>query len=391
MSDAPIYEIDPKAFWADPYPDLKRMRAAAPIAYVPQLNATLITRRDDIFAQEKRVEVFSSDQPEGLMTVLMGQNMMRKDGADHAAERKAVFPTVSPKTVRDVWTAQFRARTAEVLDRIAPMGACDLVKDFALPVSGEALKAITGLTNMSYAEMDRVSQGMIDGCANYAGDPEVEARCHDCTASIDRHIDDRMPELRAAPDHSLLSVQMQAGLSDAQIRANVKLAISGGQNEPRDAIAGTAWALLTHPDQLAMVQTGQATWMQAFEEYARWISPIGMSPRRVAKRDTVNGVTFEPEDRVFLMFGSGNRDEAVFARPDLYDLTQDCSASIAFGAGPHFCAGAWASKALIGDVALPTLFDRLRGLRLDPPEASRFGGWAFRGPLSMPVAWDAAG
>lgn len=391
MSDAPIYEIDPKAFWADPYPDLKRMRAEAPIAFVPQLGATLITRRDDIFTQEKRVEVFSSDQPEGLMTVLMGQNMMRMDGADHAAERKAVFPTVSPKTVRDVWTDQFRVRTGEVLDRIAPMGACDLVKDFALPVSGEALKAITGLTNMSYQEMDRVSQGMIDGCANYAGDPGVETHCHDCTASIDRHIDERMPQLRVAPDHSLLSVQMQAGLSDAQIRANVKLAISGGQNEPRDAIAGTAWALLTHPDQLALVQTGQATWMQAFEEYARWMSPIGMSPRRVAKRDTVNGVTFEPEDRVFLMFGSGNRDEAVFARPDLYDLTQDCSASIAFGAGPHFCAGAWASKALIGDVALPMLFDRLRGLRLDPPDASRFGGWAFRGPLSMPVAWDAAG
>ena len=388
MSDAPVFEIDPPAFWADPYPSLKRMRAEAPIAFVPQLNATLITRRDDIFTQEKRVEVFSSDQPEGLMTVLMGQNMMRKDGADHAAERKAVFPTVSPKTVRDVWTAQFRARTDEVLDRIAPMGACDLVKDFALPVSGEALKAITGLTNMSYAEMDRVSQGMIDGCANYAGDPEVEAQCHDCTASIDAHIDARMPELRKTPDHSLLSVQMQAGLSEAQIRANVKLAISGGQNEPRDAIAGTAWALLTHPDQLAMVQGGQASWMQAFEEYARWISPIGMSPRRVAKCDTVNGVTLEPEDRVFLMFGSGNRDEAVFARPDDFDLTQDCSASIAFGAGPHFCAGAWASKALIAEVALPMLFARLPGLRLDPPEATRFGGWAFRGPLAMPVAWD---
>ena len=385
MSNAPVFEIDPKAFWADPYPALKRMRAEAPIAYVPQLGATLITRRDDIFTQEKRIDVFSSDQPEGLMTVLMGQNMMRKDGADHAAERKAVFPTVSPKTVRDVWTAQFRARTAEVLDRIASLGRCDLVKDFALPVSGEALKAMTGLTNMSYAEMDRVSQGMIDGCANYAGDPEVEANCHDCTGSIDRHIDDRMPQLRETPDHSLLSVQMQAGLSDAQIRANVKLAISGGQNEPRDAIAGAAWALLTHPEQLAMVLAGEASWMQAFEEYARWISPIGMSPRRVARRDTVNGVTFEPEDRVFLMFGSGNRDESVFARPDKFDITQDASASIAFGAGPHFCAGAWASRALIADVALPMLFERFAGLRLSPPEAARFGGWAFRGPLSMPV------
>jgi cytochrome P450 len=226
---------------------------------------------------------------------------------------------------------------------------------------------------------------MIDGCANYAGDPGVEANCHDCTASIDAHIDARMPQLREAPDQSLLSVQMQAGLSEAQIRANVKLAISGGQNEPRDAIAGAAWALLTHPEQLAMVLAGEASWMQAFEEYARWISPIGMSPRRVARRDTVNGVTFEPGDRVFLMFGSGNRDETVFSRPDQFDLTQDASASVAFGAGPHFCAGAWASRALIADVALPMLFESFAGLRLSPPEAARFGGWAFRGPLSMPV------
>ncbi|MBR9844319.1 MAG: cytochrome P450, partial [Rhodobacteraceae bacterium] len=235
-------------------------------------------------------------------------------------------------------------------------------------------------------EMDRVSQGMIDGCANYAGDPEVEAHCHDCTASIDRHIDERMAELVDAPDYSLLSVQMQAGLSDAQIRANVKLAISGGQNEPRDAIAGAVWAMVQHPEQLEMVRAGAATWLQAFEEYARWISPIGMSPRRVAQRAEIEGVTFEPEDRVFLMFGSGNRDEDVFERPEIFDITRDLGPSISFGAGPHFCAGAWASKCLIAEVALPMIFDRLGGLCLEGE--TRFGGWAFRGPLTMPVAWD---
>ncbi len=35
----PVYEIDPKAFWQDPYPDLARMRAMAPVVYVPQLDA----------------------------------------------------------------------------------------------------------------------------------------------------------------------------------------------------------------------------------------------------------------------------------------------------------------------------------------------------------------
>lgn len=386
MSDAPVFEIDPQAFWSDPYPTLKQMRAQAPIAYVPQLDATLFTRRDDIFENEKLIEVFSSDQPDGLMTVLMGQNMMRKDGDAHRQERRAIFPTVSPKTVKNVWLSQFQAATETVLEDILPIGQADMVGDIAMRISGEALKAITGLTNMTWAEMDRVSQGMIDGCSNYAGDPDVEARCHDCTGSIDRHIDQMMPLLKATPNQSLLSVQMQANMPEAAIRANIKLAISGGQNEPRDAISGVVGALLTHPEQLQMILDGKATWLQAFEEYARWMSPIGMSPRRVAQNYSAQGVTFEPEDRVFFMFGSGNRDEGKFAHPDVFDITQDVGPSIAFGAGPHFCAGAWAARSLIADVALPMIFARLPGLRLDGE--TPFGGWAFRGPLRMPVAWS---
>ena len=383
MRQAPIYEIDPQAFWDDPYPDLARMRAETPIAYVPQLDATLITKRDTIFREEKRIHVFSSDQPGGLMTVLMGENMMRKDGDAHALERRAIFPSVSPRTVRDVWKAQFEAATHDVLDRLETNTEINLVTDYAMPVSAQALKAITGLTAMPFAEMDRVSQGMIDGVGNYAGDPAVEANCHDCTASIDAHISAEWDKAAAQPDHSLLSVMIQAGLPEDKIRANIKLAISGGQNEPRDAIAGAVAALLMYPDQLRHVQSGQATWMNVFEEYARWMAPIGMSPRRVAQRDTVDGITFEPETRAFLMFGSGNRDEDIFDAPEVFNVLRDTGRAISFGAGPHFCAGAWASRCLIAEVALPLLFERFPNI--DLTQDVRFGGWAFRGPLSVPV------
>ena len=83
----PDFEIAPDAFWRDPYPDLAKMRALGPFVRVPQLGAVLVTRHADIFTYEKQVEVFSSDQPDGLMTQLMGQNLMRKDGAAHMAER----------------------------------------------------------------------------------------------------------------------------------------------------------------------------------------------------------------------------------------------------------------------------------------------------------------
>ncbi|WP_204114039.1 cytochrome P450 [Shimia biformata] len=386
MSTAPEYTIDPARFAADPYPDLAQMRRDAPICFVPQLNATLFTRRDDIFRQEKRIEVFSSRQPEGLMTLLMGENLMRKDGDAHMAERRALFPTLSPKTVKQHWLPLFRDAADRIIRDLIPQRGCDLVRDFAMPVSAEALKAITGLTTMTAAEMDGVSQAMIDGCANYQGDPQIEAACHRATALIDAHIDAQVPVLRKQPDPSALSVQLEAGLPMESIRANIKLIISGGQNEPRDAIAGTIWALLTTPDAMGMIRNGGAGFVDAFHEYARWVSPIGMSPREVAQADTVNGIDFTPGERVFFMFGSAGRDEAHFDAPDRFDITRDNSAAIPFGAGPHFCAGAPAARAMITEVALPLAFQHLQDLELAGPVP--FHGWAFRGPLSMPVTWS---
>ncbi len=390
MSTAPRFDIDMAAFWRDPYPALAQLRKDAPIAFVPQLGGTVFACRDDIFVCEKNIAVFSSHQPQGLMNRLMGQNMMRKDGEAHMAERKAIFPSVSPKTVKALWTAQFQAHADRILDALESGRGIDFCTDFAMPFSAECLKSITGLTNMRYQDMDAWSQAMIDGIANYTGEPSIEARCHAATAGIDAAINDMVPVVSKAPNQSLLSVMLQAGLPMDSVRANIKLAISGGQNEPRDAIAGTVWALLSHPAELELVRSGQVSWLQAFEEYARWISPIGMSPRRIARSHAVRDITFEVDDRIFFLYGSANRDERHFERAERFDIRRDTSKSIAFGAGPHFCAGAWASRAMIADVALPATFSRLRNLRLASDEDVRFGGWAFRGLAILPVTFDRA-
>jgi cytochrome P450 len=390
MSDAPVVNVDLAEMWDDPYPTLVRMRAETPICFVPEMGATLLTKRDDIHACEKNVAIFSSDQPGGLMNVLMGKNMMRSDGHEHRKERFVYYPAISPRKVKATWMDQFAAIAEAVLDDFAPSdtGDADLVRGYATAMSGESLKVMTGLTNITYQEMDAWSQAMIDGISNYGGDSAIEARCHEATTSIDAAIDERLALLRSKPDHSLLSVMLESGMPLDNARANIKLTISGGENEPRDAIAGATWALLTHPDQLAMARSGEVSWLQVFEEYCRWISPIGMSPRRIADEHEFGGVRFEPEERVFLMFDSANRDEAHFADPDTFDARRDTTAALAFGAGPHFCAGAAASRAMVGEVALPRLFARLPDLRLSSPEGEiKFGGWAFRGPLETPVRW----
>ncbi|MGJ8615590.1 MAG: cytochrome P450, partial [Sulfitobacter sp.] len=120
-------------------------------------------------------------------------------------------------------------------------------------------------------------------------------------------------------------------------------------------------------------------------EYTRLIAPIQMAPRMVARRDRVRDVAFEVGDRVFLMFGSACRDEDHFENADQFDLSRNTSPAIPFGAGPHFCAGAAAARALVAGYAVPMILRRFPNLHLTGP--APFHGWAFRGPTSVPVAW----
>jgi cytochrome P450 len=112
-----------------------------------------------------------------------------------------------------------------------------------------------------------------------------------------------------------------------------------------------------------------------------------MYPRQVTEPVVLAGVPLEPGDRLGLVVASGNRDERVFTAPDEFDVRRPETGHIAFGGGPHFCLGTWVARLAVGQIAVPLLFSRLRGLRLGEP--ARFSGWVFRGPLNLPVVWDA--
>src|SRR5262249_12942009 len=163
----------------------------------------------------------SSHQPNGLMNTLMGHNMMRKDGDAHMSERAQMFPSVSPRAVRATWLTKFQAHADRILDELAPRGAADLVKAFALPLSAECLQDSPGLTNRRYQDMDGWSQAMTDGIANYPGNKEIEARCHAATAGIDAAIDDMIPVVSKHPNTSILSVLLASGQNIGSIRANI--------------------------------------------------------------------------------------------------------------------------------------------------------------------------
>jgi cytochrome P450 len=129
-------------------------------------------------------------------------------------------------------------------------------------------------------------------------------------------------------------------LSDAELYLFFSLLFTAGAETTRNAIAGGLLALAQHPEQYQRLRAEPGMLPTAVEEIVRWTTP-SPAKRRTATRDTVlGGAQIAAADKVVIWEGSANRDEAVFDRPEEFDVTRDPNPHLGFGHGVHFCLGA---------------------------------------------------
>ncbi|AZU61582.1 cytochrome P450 [Neobacillus mesonae] len=378
----------------DPYPIYARLRKEAPICFISSLDRWLVTGWDDCKYIEENHHIFSANENPSMMTKTMGLTMLRQDGASHRRLRMAVEQPLRPKAVRNKWTNIFEGDSAELIDRFIEDGEADLVKQFAGPFAGRTLKRMIGLENVSDQEIQDWSIAFMDGMGNYNDDPVIWNRTEEVNQRINNAIDEVLPFIKKQPNDTILSsmihtyTDLKEQLTIEEIRANVKLIISGGLNEPRDGISSAVWALLTYPDQWKQVSDNPQLYASLSEEAIRYIAPVGMYPRQVAVDTILNGVELKKGDKVMVCLSSANRDERFWTNPDHFDLTREkVKGHMAFSMGSHYCVGAWMARLQLA-IAVPMIMERLPNLRFHPNKESKFWGFGFRGLLNLHVQWD---
>jgi cytochrome P450 len=360
----------------NPHPVLAQLRAREPVAWLPALNAWLVTSYALVDQVLRDPGTFTVDDPRFSTARVVGPSMLSTDGPAHAHHRDPFGPAFRPAAVRTRFASSVRTHTEELLGGLRPHGAAELRREFAGPLAVAVLADVLGLTGIQADTMltwyDAISAA-VSGIS--AGRPIPQA----ATEAFDA--------LRSAIEASLappsLMAEVAASLSVEATVSNAAVLLFGGIDTVEGMITNAALHLLTNPERKP---TDADTLANAVEESLR-LEPAAALLDRYATRDVeLAGARIRAGDLVCVSLSGAHRDPAVFAEPDRFDIARtNVRQHLAFARGPHFCLGAElarfeANTALAALIALPNL-------RLVRPVAPR--GLVFRKPPELPVRWDA--
>lgn len=372
----------------DPYPVYAQMRANTPVLRVKSLGRTLLTRAADTKYVKDNPGLFSANDPNTPMErAFRAHTLMRKDGAAHQAERGAMAPSFTARNIKNCWEPIYTKIAEQYVAALPRDGVVDLFPTLAGPFAARCLTHLLGFPEASDDDMQRWSQILIDGAGNFGWSDALFAECDKANDEMDALFASAAKRLRADPDQSALSVMVNADdpIAQSQIWSNIKIAIGGGINEPRDALLTIVYGLLSNPDQFAACKE-TAMWMQAFDEGVRWVAPIQVSSRLVTADTELRGFLIPKGDTVMTIQASANWDEDIYGSTGhLFNIHRDKAQHQAFGNGPHFCQGTHVARRMLANIMLPMLFDRFPNMSLADPAAVDFYGFGFRGPRHLPV------
>jgi cytochrome P450 len=121
-------------------------------------------------------------------------------------------------------------------------------------------------------------------------------------------------------------------------------------------------------------------------ETLRWEPATHTVLRYAASEVTIRDVRIPRRGAVLLEVGSANRDEDVFADPDVWRPGRPDQRTLTFGAGPHTCLGIHLATAEF-DVLYQELARRYSEFRqTSAPQGLR--GHVFRGPTELRMRWE---
>jgi cytochrome P450 len=393
--------FDPLA--ENPYSFYARARQEEPIVFCPDLNAWLVTRHQDIQSILLQPGKFSSCDTltspvkfsqRALEELIQGYLpvpiVLNTDGAEHVRFRVPLTKAFAPARIRDM-EPFVRTVADRLVDAFIDEQKTEIISQFAYPLALEVVFALLGIPREDIEITRKRSQDWLM-LMSVQLDEERQAACAKSTVEFQHYLARLVAERRTAPQDDLISSLLtytsgDEPLTETELVITLQGLILAGHESTTNMLGTGLRLLLEHPEDWQALFRHPEHIPSAVEEILRFDAPIQMFARTTTQEVTVAGVTLPEEASLLLLYGSGNRDEAVFANADEFHYQRTPNHHLAFGHGMHFCVGAALAR-LEGKIAFEVLCQRLPNLHLVPGQVlTHIPTLLFRGYEHLTVEW----
>ncbi|MFF2556722.1 cytochrome P450 [Nocardia sp. NPDC058058] len=300
-----------------------------------------------------------------------GRSMFTVDGAEHRRLRIKTTQALTPRRL-EALRPSIEALVAELLDNLEAAAregeVVDLKQVFAYPLPMRVISELMGVEPSDQAML-------LDWYKKFFSMMTPQDERLRVIDAMDVYFTEMVRRKTDSPGDDLTSALILADeggdpLTEEEVVGNLKALVAAGHETTVSLIVNTVRALLTRPEQLEALRSGDVDWKQAIEETLRYDGPVTHLLMRFATEDIPLGDTvIEKGEGVVISYRAVGRDTAVHgADADEYDITRTtANRNISFGYGPHICPGAALAR-LEAAIGLPALFERFPGLKLAIPD-----------------------
>lgn len=384
-------EFFTREFTQNPYPVYEKLRQNDPIYRIlfPQGDFGWIISRYEDAVEVLKDNRFSKDVVKRYgpdQQNIFVHNMLFSDPPDHRRLRGLVQKAFTPRLIEGM-RSHIQEIADDLLDNLNSQDKMNLIDEFAFPLPIIVISEILGVPLEDQDKFRLWSNSIID--ATSAEHSEVFEK--HAQEFID-YLNAWFAKVREQPGDDLISqlvVAEESGeqLTEKELLGVVALLIIAGHETTVNLIGNGVLALLEHPEQRDLLIKQPELIHNAVEEMLRYNGPVEFSTSRWASEDIeFHGHHIAEGEIVIVALDSANRDEAKFKDADVFDITREKSAHLAFGKGIHLCLGAPLAR-LEGEIAINTLLRRFPVMQLqtDVNELEWRPGMIVRGVKEIPV------
>ncbi|NQX13437.1 cytochrome P450 [Microbacteriaceae bacterium VKM Ac-2855] len=353
-ADLTVY-YDPLSYavYDHPYDTYKRLRDAAPVYYNPDRELYVVSRYADVRAglanHEQLLNGLGNDM-DGTHDSYGEGILVAQDPPRHTNLRQAVRRTFAAREIlaREDGT---RAFAQKLLADMYATGSGDFASDFALPMSiGMGISLIGSPAEDNEVIVEHLWRAMARTVGRFGIPDDAAVANQETEELLAMRFAARRAEIEAGADTStsdaytqILLASQKGKVFPSEQDGLAHLVLSAASDAPAALLTNIVYVLDKFPKLWTFLRENPDRIKDFVEETLRYETPGQNLTRQTTEEIEISGVTIPADRRVMFLQGSANRDERVYANPDVFDIDREFTPknrSMSFGEGIHACMGA---------------------------------------------------